>query len=455
MATKMSESKKHIIYSAGDIQRYLTGKMSNTEMHAIEKAALDDPLLAEAMEGYDGMEQKDWNHELAALKIKLSEVENSPIVPVYKTSFTRWWKAAAAIIIIGSSISIAYFSSTKNKSTTQLAEASIKQEAVVQSFPESTDSIKIQNEIATTEPNKPVEQKLAAADKKEPENNSTTLLTEAKQATTSDDEFIYKPEKKSLEIASKDIATADMVKDEYKENAASKMKAPAIQNNEMAADKNLSSRQMNNNVASNSNTGNASANYFNAQVVTPDQEPIAFANVNIPRTNTPIQADENGKFKIPSSDTSINVVVNSLGYQAKKYTLNNQASMSKIVMQPDNNALSEVVVTSAYAARKKISKALNKESLNQATAVPAAGWDHYNKYLSDNTVRFNLNNLPPVHGVVAVTLFLKANSEIKKVKINKSLCEKCDEEAIRLIKQGPKWSVKNNEATTIIINVVF
>ena len=49
----MNDHKEHISqYSAADIQRYVQGKLSAAEMHAMEKAALDDPFLADAMEGY-------------------------------------------------------------------------------------------------------------------------------------------------------------------------------------------------------------------------------------------------------------------------------------------------------------------------------------------------------------------------------------------------------------------
>lgn len=36
-----------------DIERYLRGELSAEEMHALERAALDDPFLAEALEGAD------------------------------------------------------------------------------------------------------------------------------------------------------------------------------------------------------------------------------------------------------------------------------------------------------------------------------------------------------------------------------------------------------------------
>lgn len=45
-------SKKPSSYNAQDIFRYYSGKMSSDEQHALEKAALDDPFLFDAMEGF-------------------------------------------------------------------------------------------------------------------------------------------------------------------------------------------------------------------------------------------------------------------------------------------------------------------------------------------------------------------------------------------------------------------
>ena len=95
----MSEEKKHTIYTAADIQKYLSGGMTAPEMYAMEKAALDDPFLSEAIEGYEAMQQKDWGKELTILKQKLITVEEAPVVTINKISFTKWWKAAAAVLL--------------------------------------------------------------------------------------------------------------------------------------------------------------------------------------------------------------------------------------------------------------------------------------------------------------------------------------------------------------------
>lgn len=49
----MFNNNQHINYSKADIEKYLQGKMTNAERNALEKAALIDPFLADAIEGYE------------------------------------------------------------------------------------------------------------------------------------------------------------------------------------------------------------------------------------------------------------------------------------------------------------------------------------------------------------------------------------------------------------------
>jgi hypothetical protein len=59
-------------YSAEDIQRYLDGKMDPAGMHALEKAALEDPFLADAIEGFREM-RPDIKEDIMEMQNKLSE----------------------------------------------------------------------------------------------------------------------------------------------------------------------------------------------------------------------------------------------------------------------------------------------------------------------------------------------------------------------------------------------
>jgi len=67
----MDEKQIHIKhYSADDILKYHQGKLNANEMHALEKAALDDPFLSDALDGFENNEQA--TTDIIELKIKLS-----------------------------------------------------------------------------------------------------------------------------------------------------------------------------------------------------------------------------------------------------------------------------------------------------------------------------------------------------------------------------------------------
>ncbi|MCU0380728.1 MAG: hypothetical protein MUE58_06010, partial [Chitinophagaceae bacterium] len=69
----MGDPKQPYRYTRGDLQRYLSGKMSADEMHLLEKAALDDPFLADALEGMLDMHGPDHEKDLQDLSQKLDE----------------------------------------------------------------------------------------------------------------------------------------------------------------------------------------------------------------------------------------------------------------------------------------------------------------------------------------------------------------------------------------------
>ena len=43
---------KNKMYTAIDFQRYYSGLMPESEMHELERSALEDPFLADALDGY-------------------------------------------------------------------------------------------------------------------------------------------------------------------------------------------------------------------------------------------------------------------------------------------------------------------------------------------------------------------------------------------------------------------
>ena len=49
----MEEGKEHKHYPAEYLRKYLDGELTGPEMQALEKAALEDPFLSDALEGLE------------------------------------------------------------------------------------------------------------------------------------------------------------------------------------------------------------------------------------------------------------------------------------------------------------------------------------------------------------------------------------------------------------------
>src|SRR5687768_1329127 len=90
-------------YSAEDIQRYLRGEMSAEEMHAMETAALDDPFLADAIEGFElaikDDDKESLQSQIGKLNKEFTERIGKPatLVPF---SHSRWWQISAAAVVL-------------------------------------------------------------------------------------------------------------------------------------------------------------------------------------------------------------------------------------------------------------------------------------------------------------------------------------------------------------------
>src|SRR5437868_3849973 len=144
----MSE-EKHIHYSAADIGRYHKGLMTAKERNALEKAALDDPFLSDAIEGYAIATNADADVE--SLNRKLDE-RIGKVVPMKKTSF-RWLRVAALLIVIAGAGALAYNYLFQNKKN---AVAAIEKKDTVTSNTVLTDTAK---RSTTATNNKPTQQR--------------------------------------------------------------------------------------------------------------------------------------------------------------------------------------------------------------------------------------------------------------------------------------------------------
>lgn len=112
----MKANKKK--YNAIDFARYHSGTMRPDEMHALERATLEDPFLADALDGYKY--SKDYEKELVEIRMRLEEKRmDQKIFTISSLSSGAWWKIAAMFILFAG---VGYFFyATNSKKETSIA----------------------------------------------------------------------------------------------------------------------------------------------------------------------------------------------------------------------------------------------------------------------------------------------------------------------------------------------
>jgi hypothetical protein len=452
-------------YTAADIEKYHKGLLSAKERHALEKAALDDPFLADALEGY-AVAGADHAAALADLQKRLGERTRQakviPLQPPVKKSYSWMRVAAMLVILIGAAVLARVFLFT-GTSNNDIAKNEKTQTPVV-----STQDTRIKTESAET----------TAAEVKDLNGGKTSQQPDVTVSKTTGpgnerareentpvpaDDLAIKPEKKSAEPAEKitekiagvktndakdreaDLAKNESLKEGAKNpqpTAVTKQKADrdiAAENGGMVKDaesKTLSkpAPQRKTDLYQNQ------SNIFRGRVTDASNTGLPFANVTNTQDNVGTYTDARGYFNLTSPDSVLNVQIRSLGFEDNNVQLRNSSSYNQVVMQNDRRNLSEVVISN----KKPNTEARSRNAtLKIEEPEPADGWDNYDTYLANNLkVPEDFESRQNTRPAVEVSFEIDKNGEPVNIKVEKSLCSSCDKEAIRLIKEGPKWKRK-------------
>jgi hypothetical protein len=493
----MSKDSNIKSYTAIDIEKYHKGLLSPREMHDLEKAALDDPFLADALEGYS-VPGINAAADISELKKRLSDrtEESRKLIPLAvppRSSFP-WLRAAAMLILVLGAGFLVYQFGFNNDSSSPLAKSENKNVAEKMDTNQSSNTVVSDPQKDVTLSQKPaadssvsIAQGATQHFKKGSEQNTQAKAFQGDivavpdtvaLATEKSNDNYYK--NKSIAIAPPPPVKQD-TRNEPLEKKLQDDKSPGGQNqiqfrkaakaerNNMAttrkqtdtsvvvngyADMETASPRSNaiakqSNVAAdelnNKNAGRA--NVFRGQVIDADNNVVPFANITNRADNIGTYTDAKGNFILTSPDSVLNVQVRSLGYENNNSQLNNQLLNNQVVMQEDRS-LKEVVVS-----QKKVNSTRSRTStMVLEEPEPVDGWTNYDAYLANNLNVPETWRSKQTEGSGAVTLSFEVNSKGQPVNISveKSLCESCDREAIRLIKEGPKWKRKSRKGRTSV-----
>ena len=439
----MSEEKKYRNYTAEDIEKYHGGLLSPKEMNELEKAALDDPFLADALEGY-GATPVNAAADISELEKKLQErITGAKVVSmvVPRSSF-KWWKVAAAVLIIGGVGFFTYQLSTNNSNNkvAKLEEKKSNDQPAVTGL----DSNKLKPPVTTavTDSNKGTIATTLTTSKR---NLSAGYLNTTTKAT-------------NKEVASTEVSVPIPSRQENSDTPINQKQATS---NAYAFDKTLAKKSESNNkelagVAPMQQKvagvrEQQEVNYFRGRVADANNNPLPFANITNTRDNVGTYADAKGNFTLISPDSTLNVQVRSVGFENNLTQLKNNVANNQVILQEDKVSPDKII-----SYKKSDTSRYPKSNVKFEEPEPADGWSSYGLYLANNTnVPDDLKKKEFNKGDVQVSFEVSQKGDPINFKVEKSLCQKCDEEAIRLIKEGPKWRNKNKKTKRVTITIPF
>ena len=378
------------VWSHEDIERYLTGQMSDAELHALERAALDDPFLSDAIEGLRQRTPVERSADMSVLSKRLEERTDEKVKRMGAPS--RWWWAAAALLILAGGTW--FWQAGLDIDEPKIAEV-IKRDTSV-SHPDTT--------IARMQKGKPEHAPLTLTDTRHPITDNPKPIPDNRHLT---------PETKA-----DDLSTA---RSEAPPAAAIQAPRPVVAE------------------------AKASMHLYRGRVVDDKGQGVPFTNIAMSGGGAPNYSDAKGEFKIMTMDSSITLSAHAVGFNDARATLKYNQPEVLIMLTPSLNAFSEVVVTGlgskkgrANASKVEASKIANADAEDEEESEPLDGWAKYEHYLNNNVRHSALGDELPAPEV-EISFLVSPSGTPFDLKVERSSCSTCEQEARRLLRDGPKW----------------
>jgi TonB family protein len=387
-----------------DIEKYRKGLLTKQQMNALEKKALSDPFLAEALEGAEEISPDEFSFDVNQLNQKILGRKRN------------WWPLgiAASFFLLATVAFLIYHSAPAplQEKLTLAKPYSTKAKEPIKI--DSSGSNKVNKKLLSV--HKPF-QKKPQTDFKPDSTLLPSLPSNADFAAPSihlkDSLFVLEP-----------VLPASLA--EMREEATVAKTALEEVSNPKAI--------VRNKAASSNLTDVETYKAISGKVIfSEDGSPLPGVTILIPGSPTSFITDANGGYAIQVPKGTTELSFSFIGLQTQLVKLGEQTTVN-VQMSADATQLSEVVVVGTGLA-------INNENddIPIRWANPIGGRRVYNKYLERNLHYPELAKQNKVEGKVTVQFIVDISGELTNLTVVRGLGYGCDDEVVRLVKEGPKW----------------
>lgn len=441
-----------------NIEKYKNGELTSAEMHALEKRALQDPFLADALEGAESISSEDFLADVNQLqesidfqseekKVASFEMARAAAAPMAmkmaakevalseESKATNKWAwplriAASVVIIFGTFWVGKQLIPQGGEENLALKKEEAKPQLTTPASEPVNDSVVAEQKAITSSQPKPIVEKpkqLAADKPIETVSSGSGIVAspviEAEEKQTT----LLSKNKEEVIVAAEDKKAKEAVElDKAEKVSLAEPSAPAVKKDVLGyAARSQESRKK---------KLGGQEQLIQGQVLSAeDDTPIPGVNIVVKGTTQGTVTDVNGNYQLPAVSAEQRLTFSFIGYLTQEVPVTDQKIDVKL--GPDVSQLSEVVVT-GYGYNKNDS---DREPVIKQ-AEPAGGRKAYDKYL-DNSLRYPVEALEQkIKGKVTIKFTVGTDGALDDFSVVKSIGHGCDEEVIRLVKEGPKWS---------------
>ena len=441
----MNNGKDHNELNNELLEKYLRGELSPDEKARVEALLDENPFYKDALEGMKSIGAEELESDLDELHSRLETAVTRERKDVF-----RWYRIAAALVVIMSSVLLViWYSGTPDKEETAVATemAEEKSEAADEVVPE--ESLAEEQDPAEgteAEPLSPETETLAKADdpaEDQPVTEGIAANEGAAGATGPADlmdtvetdvviaqQFQAEPvvtleEEEALE----EVVVAD-------EAAEAEDADFAVAGEEALTRQERSKEKKAARDAAPAAARRSSTQWFELNGAVYDGSdgfPLEEVVLQVEGTSIQTTTDMEGRYRLrlpDEYDGVLNVLAD--GYSDLKVAVEGKDYIA-IDLAPDVASTETVIVD--YGVQETEADSVRMI----VNAIPEGGRSEFKKYVNENLDYPEAARDNDISGRVTVEFFVQADGSLKDFRIRKSLGFGCDEEAIRLIQEGPAW----------------
>ncbi len=384
------------------LKDYIQDKRHGKEANQLERDAMNDPFLQDAMDGFDAV---SGNHikDIEKLENEIKTFKNKKII------YYRWWitAAAASIVLI---LGIGGLMNYNLTSAPPVAIENTKNDTVNTSL--LTDRIESKKDTTTVIPVKTIAQNIIR------KITVHGTLDKLEKIDKVENDIITSTVENSEVISEMQI---DGLKDKISDKEDQKLMFSAA-----------------------SPVQKPISNIIYGKVVDEKNEPVIGASVNVKGTKNRVITDIEGNYKLEiaaESKKDILLSASYIGYNKAEIPVKTDSNI--IRMTPDNIAMNEVVVI-GYGVKKMSSVT---GSIARIESTPDFGEKEFKAFYDK---RRNKDLCDSLKVFIKATFTINQYGLVSDINVDKIPCPEMKEEFIKILQQSPQWTNKNRNVRLTI-----